>query len=149
MCFREHVSGKLCAGSGLEQSLASSMDCSFLKDVATRYQVQICTDGINFRDQKTETKLSSLAESLDPNTNYWFRVQAVNGGGDSEWSTANDVKTSDATPTGLIYGKAVDLNWPDRSGDETSFEVQVLGPDGNCRIGKIFGPHAVLLTWLA
>ena len=78
------------------------MDCSFLKDVATRYQVQICTDGINFRDQKTETKLSSLAESLDPNTNYWFRGQAVNGGGDSEWSTANDVKTSDATPTGLI-----------------------------------------------
>jgi hypothetical protein len=79
VCFREHESGKLSAVSGLEQSLASPMDCSFLKDVAARSQVQICTDGINFRDQKKETKLSSLAESLEPNTNHWFRVQA------SEW----------------------------------------------------------------
>jgi hypothetical protein len=54
-------------------------------------------------------------------------------------------KTLNDTPAGLapanVQSKAVDLNWPDRSGDETSFEVQVLGPDGNCRIGRIVGPQ--------
>lgn len=77
---------------------------------------------------------------LNPNTTYYYRVFAVNGGGDSTPSNEANVTTAPipvpTAPTGLgaTYNTGtsrVDLTWTDTAGNETGFRIErKLGAGG-------------------
>jgi hypothetical protein len=70
---------------------------------------------------------------LNPLTEYWYRVRAVNPGGNSAYSNVANATTPSAgtppsAPSGLIvttsYWHQANLSWNDNSNNETSFIVE-------------------------
>ena len=97
------------------------------------FELERSTDGRAF------SKIADLAANvasyqstgLTPNTRYWYRIRAVNNGGYSDYSNIADATTRDVapeSPSGLaanaVSYQQVNLNWTDRSGNETGFEVE-------------------------
>ncbi|MFT3789347.1 MAG: fibronectin type III domain-containing protein [Tepidisphaeraceae bacterium] len=99
----------------------------------TGFEVQQATDAAFTTGVVATTVLAAVATldvtSLTAGTTYYFRVRAINGAGNSTYtSTASLVIPSvPATPTGFtatpVVG-GVSLAWVDSSTNETGFEVQ-------------------------
>lgn len=69
-------------------------------------------------------------DNLQPNTKYYYKVRAVNAGGNSAYSNEVDVTTLPnlpAAPTGLTIqvtdNDQVKLSWTDNADNETGFEI--------------------------
>src|SRR5207248_70648 len=104
---------------------------------ATGFVVERSTDGINFASVGTVADPAATGysdtNSLDPATTYWYRVRATTAGANTPPSNAATATTQllvPPAPTGLtavpVAGSstAVQLNWADRSGNETGFQVE-------------------------
>ena len=77
--------------------------------------------------------------SLQPSTNYYYRIRAFNGDGYSAYTPVLSVTTLaleiPAVPEGFTagsieYTRCV-LNWTDRSDNETGFQIERTGPDNS------------------
>jgi chitodextrinase len=75
---------------------------------------------------------------LEPESRYWFRVQAFNRHGHSEYTSAVEVVTSrlrPAQPSNLyamaVGGRSVDLAWTDNSNNEQAFRIAISRDGGN------------------
>ncbi|TDE10560.1 fibronectin type III domain-containing protein [Dyadobacter psychrotolerans] len=106
------------------------------KDVSTNetgFELQRSTDGTNF------TKITDLPANtttyqntgLNPATQYWFRVRAINTANPSPFSNIASATTMDVAPVAparltavAITYEQVNLSWADISGNETGFQIQ-------------------------
>ena len=70
----------------------------------------------------------TISNNLIEGTQYYFRVQGVNGGGRSAYSNDKSVTTVLISPSGLtaqaLSSSQVRLNWTDRSATETGFRIE-------------------------
>jgi hypothetical protein len=89
---------------------------------------------------------------LTASTSYWYRVRAVNAGGNSTYSNAISAATQAAppppppvAPSGLTLTASsstqINLAWTDNSADETGFSIE-RAPDN----GGTSGTYAVVTT---
>lgn len=100
----------------------------------TGFRVEQGTDGVTFPivAGSTGPGVTSLpVNGLVANTQYFFRVIAFNGGGDSPPSnTANATTAPNPPPPALslaatvVNANRVDLNWIDSSTQETGFRIE-------------------------
>jgi hypothetical protein len=99
---------------------------------ADSYEVQQSTDGVNFTTIRRPTATQMMIFELQPSTTYFFRVRAVNSGGESPWSNVASATTlaenQPSAPTELravaLSKSRILLEWRDNSVNETRFEIQ-------------------------
>jgi hypothetical protein len=99
---------------------------------ADSYEVQQSTDGVTFTTISRPTATQMMIFGLQSSTTYFFRVRAVNSGGESPWSNVASGTTlaenQPAAPTELravaLSKSRILLEWRDNSVNETRFEVQ-------------------------
>lgn len=107
------------------------------------FEVQLALDSDFTSGVQTDTlaadSTSKSWTGLDPSTQYFVRVRAVNAAGASDWSaTASDTTNSEASapnaPSGntatAVDDSQIDESWTDNSGDEDGFEVQIALDSG-------------------
>ncbi|MGH2920726.1 MAG: fibronectin type III domain-containing protein, partial [Gaiellaceae bacterium] len=101
-------------------------------DEADSYEVQQSTDGATFTTIRRPNVTQMMIFGLQSSTTYFFRVRAVNSGGESPWSNVASATTlaedQPAAPTELqavaLSRSRILLEWRDNSVNETSFEIQ-------------------------
>ena len=99
---------------------------------ADSYEVQQSTDGVTFTTIRRPTVTQMMIFGLQSSTTYFFRVRAVNTGGESPWSNVASATTlgenQPAAPTELravaLSKSRILLEWRDNSVNETRFEIQ-------------------------
>lgn len=99
---------------------------------ADSYEVQQSTDGVTFTTIRRPTATQMMIFELQPSTTYFFRVRAVNSGGESPWSNVASATTlaenQPSAPTDLravaLSRSRILLEWRDNSVNETRFEIQ-------------------------
>ncbi|OIN59329.1 fibronectin type III domain-containing protein [Arsenicibacter rosenii] len=99
----------------------------------TGFELERSTDGTNF------TKIADLRPDittyqntgLNPATRYYYRVRAINQGGQSAYSNVADATTADVVPNAparltaqATSFSAIVLNWADLSNNETGFQIE-------------------------
>ncbi|MCE7043286.1 fibronectin type III domain-containing protein [Dyadobacter sp. CY312] len=106
------------------------------KDGGAAYVIERSTDGRNFSQVHEtaflETSLPSYTDTgLNPGTKYCYRVKARGRGGDSGYSNTVCGSTKQGAPNSpsALIAKAnlvfqIQLNWIDRSNNETGFEIE-------------------------
>jgi titin len=114
-------------------------------DDETSYEVERCADGVSFAPLSLTPGLGANADGfsdagLTPGTTYTYRVRAVNGLGNSDYSLAAAAAaggggpTPPAAPSSLTATAAsvnrIDLAWTDSSGDQTGFLIERLTGGG-------------------
>ena len=121
---------------------ASTVDLNWddRSDNETGFEVVMSDDGsVTERTVGTVAagKTSFRVEGLKPGGTYLFVVRAVNAAGVSAWSNTVGATTPNVLPVnpyGLrvanVWARTIDLNWDDRSDNETGFEV-VMSDDGS------------------
>ncbi len=97
------------------------------------FRVEQSTDGVEFTEVATAWGTAFVVGNLAPNTPYYFRVQAYNSAGTSEYSTAANATTpaalaAPAAPTNLtatpVSGTVqMALAWGDNSDNEAGFKI--------------------------
>jgi preprotein translocase subunit SecB len=103
------------------------------------FNIEISKDGDNFEwwDKVNPDTTGYPIKGLRANTQYWFRVNAINAQGTSGYSntataTTNPTPgTEPAAPTSLIASAKSDtliaLGWTDNSDNEEGFNVEISG----------------------
>lgn len=92
--------------------------------------IQRSTDGINYTPIATVNpgSTSFLDTGLSPQTQYSYRVRAVNAAGNSQWTSTLTSTSGPAAPTGLAgavtAAAQVTLIWSDNSNNEGGFAIQ-------------------------
>lgn len=83
---------------------------------ATSYSVQRSTDGVNFTVVATPAAFQYLDTSVTPNTQYFYKVAAVNGSGTSSYTTPtpSSVVPTVAGTTSLLQLRQMVLERADR-----------------------------------
>ncbi len=98
----------------------------------------------NSADDNTYTDTGLL-----PNTTYWYRVKATNGGIDSNWETQSE--TTSATPLAVptnpkaltFSPTEIDVSWSDNSSNDTGFEIhRATSSGGTFTLIHTTGPDA-------
>lgn len=99
---------------------------------ATGYHLQTSDDGTTWTDLAASlaSNVTGYSDtSLDPDTNYWYRVAVTNSGGDSTYSNALRRHTLLAAPANLDATAAsasqIDLTWDQTTGN-TGYKVERL-----------------------
>ncbi len=102
----------------------------------TGFELERSTDGTNF------TKIADLRPDittyqntgLNPATRYFYRVRAVNQGGQSAYSNVANATTADVVPNAparltaqTTSFSAIVLNWADLSNNEAGFQIERAG----------------------
>ena len=72
-------------------------------DSATKYKVFISQNGRGFADYEMTTRTSFVFRNLMPNTNYYFRVVAINEGGESFPTAVVALRTPDPQNESVHY----------------------------------------------
>ncbi len=100
----------------------------------TGFQIERSTDGANFGQiAALGAGVTSYQNSgLAPGTTYWYRVRAVNSGGNSPYSNVATAATPSgsppAAPSGLtaaaVSRTQINLAWTDNSSNETGFRIE-------------------------
>ena len=111
---------------------------------ADSYEVQQSTDGVTFTTIAHPTVTQMMLFGLRSSTTYFFRVRAVNSGGESPWSNVGSATTlSEDQPAAPTEPRAVALSksrilleWRDNSVNETHFEIQRSSGGAFAVIGK-------------
>jgi Fibronectin type III domain len=111
---------------------------------ADSYEVQQSTDGLTFATISRPIVTQMMIFGLRPSTAYFFRVRAVNSGGESPWSNVASATTlsedQPAAPTELravaLSKSRILLEWRDNSVNETHFEIQRSSGGAFAAIGK-------------
>ena len=111
---------------------------------ADSYEVQQSTDGVTFTTISRPIVTEMMIFGLRSSTTYFFRVRAVNSGGESPWSNVAGATTlsedQPAAPTALravaLTKSRILLEWLDNSVNETSFEIQRSSGGAFTVIGK-------------
>jgi hypothetical protein len=106
----------------------------------TSYWVAVSRDGLNFTPvgDTGAGQTSFSLTGLTAGTRYWVRVRAGNGTGYSDFSNVVEVVTRGEAPSAPgnlrvanVWARTVDLNWDDRSGNETEFRIAVSRDGGS------------------
>lgn len=112
---------------------STEIDLAFTVNSVTQtsFDLERSTDGTNF---STLTSVSSTATTyhdtgLEDGTEYWYKIRAVNGNGDTSFSNTADAQTLLYAPSGLtISGGAteieLDLEWTINSSSQTHVLVE-------------------------
>ena len=111
---------------------------------ADSYEVQQSTDGVTFTTISRPIVTQMMIFGLRPSTTYFFRVRAVNSGGESPWSNVASATTlaedQPAAPTELravaLSKSRILLEWRDNSVNETRFEIQRSTGGAFVAVGK-------------
>jgi titin len=104
---------------------------------ATSYIIQRSTDNVTWAQiaapvaaTTTSQTYADTAPALTPDTEYFYRIEAVDGGGDSAWSTVATTHTLLAAPSSVtatsISASEIDLVWTAQP-TAAGFIVQVQG----------------------
>jgi titin len=97
----------------------------------TGYKVEKSANGTDWSvlSSKSANNVSHTDGALSTNTTYYYRVRAVNAGGDSAASPTLTITTKLPAPTGLagsvISTSQINLSWNDSTG-ETGYRVERL-----------------------
>jgi predicted phage tail protein len=111
---------------------------------ADSYEVQQSTDGVTFTTISRPIVTQMMIFGLRSSTTYFFRVRAVNSGGESPWSNLASATTlsedQPAAPTELravaLSKSRILLEWRDNSVNETHFEIQRSSGGAFAAVGK-------------
>jgi len=95
------------------------------------FKVERSTDGVTFAQliQLGANQTSYSDATLTAGLQYWYRVKASNGVGDSSYTNvATSITARPAAPTGLSVAIAsassISLAWTDNSVNESGFKVE-------------------------
>lgn len=92
--------------------------------------IERSTDGTNYTPIATVSpgSTSFLDTGLSPQTQYYYRVRAVNAAGSSQWTSTRTCTSVPAAPTNLsgavTAAAQVTLTWSDNSNNEGGFAIQ-------------------------
>lgn len=90
---------------------------------ATKYILQGRKAGDSYETITELTGASYTHKNLDGGNLYWYRVQAKNDSGKSDYSSASAAYTKPSTPTTSIVGtNSIKVNWSS-SGGSTNYEL--------------------------
>ncbi|MBD2700809.1 fibronectin type III domain-containing protein [Spirosoma sp. BT702] len=99
----------------------------------TGYQLERSTDGNNWAKiaDPANNATSYEDKNLAPNSRYYYRLRAVNGGGPGPYSNVADATTPDTPPaaparltaTAVTFSQ-INLQWADLSNNESRFEIE-------------------------
>lgn len=99
----------------------------------TGFKIERSTDGSNYAQiDTTGANVTTYGDTgLSANTNYYYRVRAYNGTGDSSYSnvdSATTLNTPPGAPSGLSAAatstSAISLSWTDNASDESGFKIE-------------------------
>lgn len=134
------------AASGTELDL-SWVDHS---NIETGYSLERSTDGTNFTPilpVLPPDSTSYLDTALNPNTHYWYRVQALNFAANSAYSNVVDMvtpvppnKPSNAHPT-AVTATSIAMAWDDNSDNEDGFRISRSANHGTFIVIQTLGPN--------
>lgn len=88
---------------------------------------------------------------IAPNTNYTFKISAVNGSGPSAYSNQITIKTAELDPPGAISATAfangnVLLQWVDNAYSEAGFSIEVQENGGAWSVLGALGANSTLVS---
>lgn len=122
------------APAGLTASLSNPTEITLnwtdQSDNETGFQIERSTDGTNFAQVvEVNANIKTYTDvGLANDTQYFYRVRATNGGGNSGYSNTASAITVPAAPASLsttaLSSSSVRLLWSDTSTTETNFRVE-------------------------
>lgn len=106
---------------------------------ATRYEVQVSSDGETWSTLIQPTGHSTIHSELDPESTRHYRVRAENSAGDGPWSDELELETSATAPTtapalsgsALTTSYSTALNWNTNVAYAEDYELQVSSDGGS------------------
>jgi fibronectin type III domain protein len=111
---------------------SSQIDLSWTdaSDNETGFKIERSTDGTTFAEIGTVgANVATYSDTgLAESTIYYYRVRAVNTGGDSDYSNTAGTTTLPSAPSNLaataVSFDQIDLSWSDNSTGETGFKIE-------------------------